>query len=77
MATRLSDVSMGKAASQVACAHSYRVWTRVLSSTIGDGAIMRRWDDSPATPGGSPTTEDGVVMEKALHNASQVQAHIG
>ena len=41
------------------------------------GGGERRRDDSLATPGGSPMTGDGAVMEKVLHNASQVQAHIG
>jgi hypothetical protein len=34
---------MGKAASQAACTHSYRVWTRVLSSTTGDSDGMTLW----------------------------------
>ena len=32
MVTKLSAVSTGKATSQVAYAHSYRVWTHVLIS---------------------------------------------
>ena len=47
------------------------------AGTHGLSGGERRWDNSSATSGGSPTTEDGAVMEKALHNTSQVQAHIG
>ena len=47
------------------------------AGTHGLGGGEPRRDESPATLGGSPTTGDGAVIEKALHNASQVQAHKG
>ena len=43
----------------------------------GLGGGKQRWDDSLAPPGESPMTRDGATMEEVLHNASQVQAHIG
>ena len=43
----------------------------------GLGGGKRQRDDSLAPPGESPMTGDGATMEEALHNASQVHAHIG
>ena len=51
------------------------MWGRQGSVAAGGG--KRRWDGSPVPPRESPKTGDGAAMEEALHNASQVQAHIG
>jgi hypothetical protein len=47
------------------------------AGTDGLGGGKQRQDDCLVPQGESPMTWDGVAMEEALHNASQVQAHIG
>jgi hypothetical protein len=54
--------------------------TLELEHSVGTNGLSdgkQRWDDSLAPPGESPMTGDSAAMEEALHNASQVQAHIG
>ena len=49
---------------------------RVVQGHMGTAAVSGDGMTLQQHQGGSPTTGDGAVIEKVLHNARQVQAHI-